>query len=154
MVYISYMNKNADEIDKSVKPLFHLLARIGRVTEARLDAAFRTANLTKAKFTALRVLELHGEPMPLGQMAEQLQSVRSNATQMVDRLVAEGLVQRVFDPTDRRIVLAQLTEEGHRRYVAGIEAHQVVIEEILENFSLEEREQFIALLSRLEDLWS
>jgi len=92
--------------------------------------------------------------VPLGQMAKHLFSVRSNATQMVDRLAAEGLAQRVFDPTDRRTVLAQITEEGRQRYTACRQAIRDVERELLEQFSLEEREQFISLLSRLDEMWS
>ena len=33
-------------------------------------------------------------------------------TQLVDRLEADGLVRRVADPTDRRSVKAEITDEG------------------------------------------
>jgi DNA-binding MarR family transcriptional regulator len=38
---------------------------------------------------------------------------------MVDRLEAEGLVRRTLDPADRRVILAELTDEGRRRQAAG-----------------------------------
>ncbi len=154
MLYNSHVNKNIGEMDKSVGRLLELLLRNDKITGARLEAACKTVNLTMAKFSALKVLVQSGEPVPLGQMAKHLFSVRSNATQMVDRLAAEGLAQRVFDPTDRRTVLAQITEEGRQRYTACRQAIRDVERELLEQFSLEEREQFISLLSRLDEMWS
>jgi DNA-binding MarR family transcriptional regulator len=148
------MNENIGEMDRSVGRLLELLLISEKATEARIEVACRTVNLTRAKFGALKVLVQAGEPVPLGQMAEHLFSVRSNATQMVDRLAAEGLVQRVFDPKDRRTVLAQITEEGHQRYTACRLAIRDVEREILEQFTLEEREQFISFLNRLEEMWS
>src|SRR5258708_39847804 len=88
-------------------------------TEARVDVALQTVGLTCAQYHVLKVLILAGEPLQLGQIAEKSRRVRSNATQMIDRLAAEGLVERVFDPADRRRGLAQITEEGRRRCDAG-----------------------------------
>lgn len=154
LLYNSHMNKNIGEMDRSVEHLLELLLKSEKITWARLDAACRSVHLTRAKFSALKVLAQSDVPVPLSQMAEHLFSVRSNATQMVDRLAAEGLVQRVFDPKDRRAVLAQITEEGRQRYDACRLAIREVEREILEQFGPEEREQFISLLSRLDALWS
>jgi DNA-binding MarR family transcriptional regulator len=43
-----------------------------------------------------------------------------NMTQLVDRLEADRLVERVSAPTDRRSVRAALTEEGWRRHAEGV----------------------------------
>lgn len=48
--------------------------------------------------------------------------VRSNVTQLMDRLEAEGLVRRVRDPRDRRAVRAALTRLGAERQAAGAKA--------------------------------
>ena len=45
--------------------------------------------------------------------------VRSNITQLMDRLEAEGLVRRVDDPSDRRGVKAVVTPLGVERQAAG-----------------------------------
>ncbi len=153
MLYISHMNKKAGEIDAKIIRLLGLLYRTQRMTDARFDALLQPVGLTCAQYHVLKLLMMAGEPMQLGQLAEKSSSVRSNATQMVDRLAAEGLVERVFDPTDRRRVLAQITDEGRRRYDAGTQAVARVEQDLLEHFSEEERDQLTMLLSRLEDIW-
>jgi DNA-binding MarR family transcriptional regulator len=40
-------------------------------------------------------------------------------TQLMDRLEAEGLVRRLADPADRRIVRAEITKLGKQRATAG-----------------------------------
>ena len=147
------MNKNAEGLDKDIVRLLGLLYRTERTTEARFDALLQPIGLTCSQYHVLKVLLLAGEPMPLGQIAENLRSVRSNATQMVDRLAHEGLVERVFDPADRRRVLAQITDEGRRRCDVGAQAVHQVEQDLFVYFNHAERDQLTNLLSRLEDIW-
>ena len=87
--------------------------------EARLEAALGEAGLSGAKFSVLSELVRSGEALPLGELASRLACVRSNMTQLVDRLEADGLVRRVADPNDRRSVKAQITDEGSSRQADG-----------------------------------
>jgi DNA-binding MarR family transcriptional regulator len=67
----------------------------------------------------LSALVTTGGPLSLSELANRLSCVRSNMTQLVDRLEADGLVRRVDDPSDRRAVKALITDEGSRRQAAG-----------------------------------
>jgi len=53
--------------------------------------------------------------MSLSDLADNQHCVRSNITQLVDRLEQDGLVRRRHDPADRRGVLAELTPPGCER---------------------------------------
>jgi DNA-binding MarR family transcriptional regulator len=152
--YTSYMNKKTGGLDEKIARLLHLLYRTEKITEGRLDVLLQPVGLTCAQYHVLTVLLQAGEPMQLGHLAERSRSVRSNATQMVDRLMAEGLVERLYDPSDRRRVLAQITAEGRRRCEAGSQAVLAVEQDLLEQFSQEERDQLTELLSRLEQHWT
>src|SRR5258708_11456812 len=87
--------------------------------EQRLEAAMEEIGLSAAKFWALTHLVEAAEPLSLGECAKRMTCVRSNITQLVDRLEAEGLVKRVDDPNDRRGVQAALTPLGVERQAAG-----------------------------------
>jgi DNA-binding MarR family transcriptional regulator len=52
------------------------------------------------------------EPKPMGKIAQLLQCDNSNVTWITDRLEERGLVERRPDPSDRRVKLIALTEEG------------------------------------------
>lgn len=90
-----------------------------RAVEQRLEAALAQVGLSLAKFGALTHLVEAGEPLSLGECAKRMTCVRSNITQLMDRLEADGLVKRVQDPHDRRAVRAEVTKVGAQRQAAG-----------------------------------
>ncbi len=89
--------------------------------EAKLESVLDQAGLSGAKYSVLSELVRSGEPLPLSELAARLSCVRSNMTQLVDRLEADGLVRRVACPTDRRSVKAEITSEGQKRQADGAE---------------------------------
>jgi DNA-binding MarR family transcriptional regulator len=90
-----------------------------KAIEDRIESALDSVGLSMAKQSALSRLEEAGEPLSLSDLAERLSCVRSNITQLVDRLEADGLVRRVADPDDRRSVRAELTPLGREKQAAG-----------------------------------
>ncbi len=48
------------------------------------------------------------------ELAHRLGGSFSNATVLVDRLVDRGLVERMADPQDRRVVLVRVADEGQQ----------------------------------------
>src|SRR5215213_4380842 len=89
------------------------------VLEGRVEAKLSEIGLSLAKLAALHRLSEAGESLPLGQLAERLSCVKSNVTQLVDRLESDGLVSRASDPNDRRSRLAVLTDAGRDAYEKG-----------------------------------
>ena len=71
------------------------------------------------KYSVLSELVTAGQALSLSELASRLSCVRSNMTQLVDRLESDGLVKRVSDPHDRRAVKAAITDEGRSRCEAG-----------------------------------
>ena len=84
------------------------------VLEQRMEARLAEINLSLAKLAALCHVKGAGEALPLGRLTERLACVKSNVTQLIDRLDADGLVTRSQDPADRRSRLAVLTARGRR----------------------------------------
>src|SRR5258708_37926361 len=69
------------------------LMEAAQAIETQLEVALAKVELSGAKMAALTHLVEAGEPVPLGELAEQCACVRSNITQLVDRLEAEQLVR-------------------------------------------------------------
>lgn len=148
------MNNEPVNHPQRLSPLLSLLLQNDRLAEARMEVALRAMQLTAPKMAALYELIHAEEPLPLSQLAERLHCVRSNATQLVDRLEADGLVERVHDPANRRSVLARITEKGRRRFSVGAEAIKTVERELLEHYTTQERELFREFLTRLRGIWT
>jgi DNA-binding MarR family transcriptional regulator len=89
------------------------------VLESRVEARLSEIGLSLAKLAALHRLSEAGESLPLGQLAERLSCVKSNVTQLIDRLEADGLVSRASDPNDRRSRIAVLTDAGRTAHEKG-----------------------------------
>jgi DNA-binding MarR family transcriptional regulator len=119
------------------------------VLETRLEEALEPLGLSLAKFKALHTLVTAGEPVPLRTLAEECACVRSNITQLVDRLEAEKLVVRTDDPSDRRSIRAELTAEGRARYKAGSRTLQAAENELLGDLPKGQRETLFGLLRAL-----
>ena len=116
--YCSLMNKRSRQAEAVV---FSLLGA-AQVVEARLEAALGGVGLSLAKAGVLRYLAEAREPLPLSELAKHQKCVRSNITQLVDRLEKDGLVRRRPDPEDRRSVLAELTPAGQHAHAKGVRA--------------------------------
>ncbi len=61
--------------------------------------------------------------MPINELGDALDLTSGGATRLVDRLVAEGYVERLPCPTDRRVSWVGLTEKGHQVLSAATEVH-------------------------------
>jgi DNA-binding MarR family transcriptional regulator len=103
--------------------------------EEHFEKALATVNLSTPKFAALSVLAAQDQPLSLGELAEKLTCVRSNVTQLVDRMEADGLVKRTDDPSDRRGVRAEVTKLGRERHAAGLKVVNKVHEEVAKQLS-------------------
>ena len=93
-----------------------LLLDAARAVEARAEGALAEVGLSLAKLGALRHLVLASEPLTLSHLAERHCCGKSNVTQLVDRLEADGFVTRVADPDDRRTIRATVTDSGRAAY--------------------------------------
>jgi DNA-binding MarR family transcriptional regulator len=116
------------------------LIQAAHAIEQRMESALDVVQLSSPKFAVLSILVEAGMPLTLSELAAKSSCVRSNMTQLIDRLEADGLVRRIDDPHDRRSVRAELTPLGRERQSAGARQMDTV------------REQFADLLPGDADL--
>jgi len=136
-------------VDTERTGLFAVL-HASSVLEGRVEARLSDVGLSLAKLAALHRLTEAGESLPLGQLAERLSCVKSNVTQLVDRLEADGLVSRTGDPNDRRSRLAVLTEAGKAAYSKGSEIKMQIEREMFGVLTANESATLHELLGKLQ----
>jgi DNA-binding MarR family transcriptional regulator len=106
--------------------------------------------LTPGQGRALGAIARAGDGIRMADLAGRLDIVPRSATSVVDGLEEHGLVLRRPDPGDRRSMLVTLTEAG-RQLVSRIdEAKRGAAEEMFGTLEPAEREQLLAVLSRLD----
>ncbi len=100
----------------------------------------RAAGLTPAQHQLLLAVRGHDDPRgpKVGDVAEQLLLRHHSTVGLVDRAEAAGLVRRIIDDDDHRVVRLQLTPQGEERLAALSALHL---------------EQLRRLARQLPDLW-
>ena len=119
--------------------------------ETRLEEALEPLGLSLAKFGVLCQLVAAHEPLPLRTLAERCACVRSNITQLIDRLEAEKLVARADDPRDRRSVRAELTAEGRSRHSAGARVLEKAERDLFSHLPEKQRTDLLQMLRSLAE---
>jgi DNA-binding MarR family transcriptional regulator len=117
--------------------------------EGRLEGALGAVGLSLAKLNVLKALADRDEPLPLSHLADRCCCVRSNITQLVDRLEAERLVERLPDPADRRSVRAALTPAGRERHADAVRIVGETERQVFAGLGEEDRQALTRLLGRL-----
>jgi DNA-binding MarR family transcriptional regulator len=118
--------------------LFALL-HAADVAHEHVESKLAAVGLSLPKLAALRALADADGPLPLGQLAGRLSCVKSNITQLVDRLEADGFVARAPDPGDRRSRLAVMTAAGRKACEAGSRVQEETERELFGALSADER---------------
>jgi DNA-binding MarR family transcriptional regulator len=135
------MNRPAGKAD----PVMFSLLEAAHALEQRLESALSEVGLSMAKFGVVSQLAESGEPLALSELAARQSCVRSNMTQLIDRLEADGLVRRVDDPGDRRSVRAAITRLGEEKAAAGARAMKRIEDEFAASIPSRDR----AILTRM-----
>lgn len=125
-------------------------ARVVRELERELQAEQRMA-LTD--YDVLVQLANAGDRrLRMSELADRLLLSRSGATRLVDRLVAQGLVERVMCDVDRRGQWASLTDAGYERLRHASPTHlRGVAEHFLDRLSADELAALERAFTRIDD---
>jgi DNA-binding MarR family transcriptional regulator len=87
--------------------------RVQQILLARLNEGLEPYGLTFARYEALMLLYFsRAGALPLGKIGARLQVHPTSVTNLIDGLTQQGLVRRTPHPTDRRVTLAEITDEG------------------------------------------
>lgn len=91
------------------------ITRAHQIVLAEINTALAPFDLTFSRFEVLALLYFsRAKALPMGKIGSRLQVHPTSVTSLVNRLVQDGLVERVPHPTDRRTTLVQLTSRGSR----------------------------------------
>ena len=108
------------------------IVRAQQIVLQRIDTVLRPLDLTFARYEILTLLSFtkHGS-LPMTKMGALLQVHPTSVTSAVDRLEGQGFVERLPHPTDRRAVLASITEAGRARaHAATVALNGQVFEQL------------------------
>lgn len=118
--------------------------------DARLSMKAQEYGMTLAGINVLCILLEHGQAgCPLNTLSRMLLVSRANITGLVDSLVRHGYVTRQDHASDRRVVLAKITETGEAFLHKYLPVHYKEVGGLFAGLSAGEKQTLIKLLTKL-----
>ena len=132
--------------------------RLDRVTKSTsstkkhfVPLVAKTGNTGDAVFRILMLLSQKEDPLTMSELSSELNVPMSTATRIVNGLVQGGMVERVNDANDRRVVRVGMSKNGRDLYEAGISYNKQRIAKWLKDFTTEEQAELMRLMNKLFD---
>lgn len=138
-----------EELINEVERQFSTLIRQARRSLQRRSAELHPSLMTIG-YKVATVLSRE-EPLTQGQLVEELGSDKATISRAVKQLEEYEIVERSPDPQDRRASLLHLTADGRERVLASSATERQLLHSRLVNWDAEALQDFIALLSRLNE---
>ncbi|MFJ8627216.1 MarR family winged helix-turn-helix transcriptional regulator [Kitasatospora sp. NPDC093550] len=138
-------------VDPQVETIVQTLNRVSRRMGVAYDRQLTVLGITSAEWEVLKALVVAGSPYRLGpsELAKRLGLTPAAMTHRIDRMVADGLVTRERDESNRVRVIIELTETGRDKWLESMRMAAVFEEELLQDIVGEERTALAALLARM-----
>ncbi|MET8546092.1 MarR family transcriptional regulator [Kitasatospora sp. NPDC004799] len=138
-------------VDPQVETIVQTLNRVSRRMGVAYDRQLTVLGITSAEWEVLKALVVSGSPYRLGpgELAKRLGLTPAAMTHRIDRMVADGLVTRERDETNRVRVIIELTETGRDKWLESMRMAAVFEEELLQDIAGEERTVLSAMLGRM-----
>jgi DNA-binding MarR family transcriptional regulator len=121
-----------------------LLAKAHRKALNNLKKRLQPFGLTPVQHLILEIVWEY-EGLTAGEVGKKMISDNATVSDVLDRMEEAGLIVKKADPNDKRIVRIYLSEKTKKQESTFITERQKTNEDILHNFSIEER----LLLKRL-----
>ncbi|MEV1083950.1 MarR family transcriptional regulator [Streptomyces sp. NPDC050211] len=129
--------------------LLRFTRRVHRIQKRHIEHS--GLGVTPAQSRLLRTLAHYETPPRMADLAERLEVVPRAVTSLVDGLEASGKVRRVPDPSNRRVIRIELTDDGRKALGELHGARRAAADEILAPLTHVERAVLGTLLDTLVD---
>lgn len=117
----------------------------------RIATLLQPFHLTPASGLVLSMLADSGSSLPPNEIAERLIVSRATVTGLLDSLERQAYIRRLPHPTDRRMILVEITETGRQAASAFrpiVHQHQKEWFEVLDE---SEQQQLLVALHRIQE---
>lgn len=116
----------------------------------KLQTIFDREDLTMQQFNILRILRGSAVPLSTLQIRERMLDKMSDTSRIVDRLVAKGLVKKIVNKADKRLVDVSISEKG-KKVLQKTDVFESEIAELTGNLSEAEAKTLNKLLDKIRE---
>ncbi len=97
---------------------------------------------------------LEHDPMPMSEIGRHMGISRPYTTVLVDRLISKGLVERVLDADDRRLINIKLTRAGRDTFKEFRKCAREIVIRNLSSLTSDDRSAFYASMKTIRRITS
>jgi DNA-binding MarR family transcriptional regulator len=134
------------ESGNMVLKLWILLHRTRDALRMCEDPIFSEYGLTTEQYAVLAAIKYLGDSVKISDLAQSLERSPNSISMIIDRMVKVGLVRRIRDKADRRVVYVFITSKGENALKPAIPAGVEFIQKILSPLSYEDKRTLASLL--------
>jgi DNA-binding MarR family transcriptional regulator len=116
-----------------------------------VKTGFGVTGQQAAQYRVLGVLMKAG-PLPMSEVGKRLYISKPYMTVLVDTLIAQSLVERRSDPSDRRIIQIAITSQGKSHLKQSVNLYKKDLKEILSSLPEEDLSHLCQSLERLHSV--
>jgi len=138
-------------VDRHVAEIEELLRNVGTMLKKRGRDIVSNFDITPPQLDALLVLREFGE-LTMGELCGRMFLACSTATDLIDRMERNGLIERVRDTNDRRVIRLKVLDKGSVVIDEVLEARRVYLSAILTEVDVPDKERLIQSLEQLNYL--
>ena len=138
-------------VDPTVEGIVDRIDALGKRLKNAFNESLADYGLNHGEWSVLGYLKRSGAPhrRSPGDLAKHAGLSSGAMTNRLDKLEAAGLVRRLPDPSDRRALLIELTEEGHVAWERAATTQAAKEASVTSALDDGEKEELNALLRRL-----
>lgn len=143
MLYNDLPENTVFELEKRLRQISVAIKKRGRKILTNYP-------ITPSQFIALQWI-VDEQDLTIGELAKKIGLAFSTTTDLINRMEANGLVERNKDERDRRIVRLRALNKGKRIIKEVIDERREYLGHILQSFTIEQTEQLTEQLTLLYD---
>ena len=126
-----------------------VISDVARLLRTAFDRRVRRLGITRAQWLVLTRLHRHPGASQ-SELADMLEVERASAGRMIDRLEANGWVERRARNGDRRVKRVYLTAEAQRVHRRIWRVAETTVDDALAGLSAQDRAQLMRFLTRVK----
>lgn len=138
-------------VDRHVAEIEELLRNVSTILKKRGRDILSNFDITPPQLDALLVLREFGE-LTMGELCQKMFLACSTATDLIDRMERNGLIERVRDTADRRVIRLKVLAKGSAVIDQVLEARRGYLVTILAEIDVADKERLIQSLEQLNYL--
>lgn len=134
--------------EQKIRQYFETALCLNRSLRANKQHFLKKTRMNRAQFDLLFLIARRGK-LSIKEIAGNLGVTSSAVTQMINGLVKRGIVERIVDAKDRRVMMVRFSKKGKKQVENFKKVHLMKVNNLLQSLNDEELDQLLRLTMKI-----